>query len=145
MTRTLSSHAAAAKMIRAELKKQGIKARVRARTASMMTAVDVTILQDVLPATLKQIEVFVGQFEYGHFDGMTDCYEYSNSRDDIPQVKFAHVSVEYSDELKAAAKAYVAEINGIDEWERDRYEWLVIQGTWGDFWTSRKPRQRAAA
>ena len=38
--------------------------------------------------TVEAVESLVNQFEAGHFDGMTDCYEYSNRRDDIPQVGY---------------------------------------------------------
>lgn len=143
MTKQISEHAAAAKLIRAELKKNGIKATVRASSASMTSSVNVTIEQDLLPAAVKEIEAYCGQYQYGHFDGMTDCYEYSN-RQDLPQVKFVFVTVAYSDELKAEVAAYVAEIGGIDEWEQDRYRGLVIHGSWGDFWSSKKPRVNAA-
>jgi hypothetical protein len=30
----------------------------------------------------------VCKYECGHFDSSTDCYEYTNNRKDIPQVKF---------------------------------------------------------
>ena len=138
--KTISDHAAAAKRIRAELKKHGIKAKVRAHTASMTSSVDVTIYQDLTPAAFKEIQSFCDQFESGHFDGMTDCYEYSNSREDLPQVKFIFVSVVYSDDIKAKAKAYIANINGIDDYERDRYEWMALNGSWGDFWADNKPK-----
>jgi len=103
----LSNHAAAAKAIRSKLKEHGIKAKVRASSASMTSSVNITIFQDLSPAALDEVKSFCNQFQSGHFDGMTDCYEYSNSRDDTPQVKFVFISVEYSDEIKAKAKDYV--------------------------------------
>jgi hypothetical protein len=139
---TKSTHAAAAALIRAELKANGIKSRVTSRSFAGGDAVDVKIMQDLTPAALKAVNAFVGRFEYGHFDGMTDCYNYSNRNDSLPQVKYAHVTVEYSAELKAAAAAYVADIDGISEYERDRYVWMVMSGTWGNFWQKRKPRRR---
>lgn len=137
-----TTHAAAAAAIRAELKAQGIKARVSSRSFSMGNSVDVKIMQDLTPAGLKAVEAFVCRYQYGHFDGMTDCYEYSNRDDKLPQVKFTHVTIEYSAELRAAAVAYVANINGLHEYERDRYVWMVMNGTWGNFWQARKPRRR---
>ncbi len=139
-----SNHAQVAKLIRAELKKNGIKATVRSKSYSGGSSVTVNVQQDVMPATLKEIEAFCGQFEQGHFDGMTDCYEYSNRRTDIPQIKFVFVNVSYSDEIKQAARDYINEISGIDEWERDRYSWMALNGSWGNFWSARKPRVRAA-
>lgn len=141
----LSSHAAAAQMIRAELKKNGIKARVRSESYSMGSSVRIRIEQDVSPAARKEIEVFADQFQYGHFDGMQDLYEYSNKRSDLPQVKFVFVEVEYSDELKQAAREYIANISGIPERERDQYEYMAIRGSWGNFWKIRKPRVRLEA
>lgn len=141
----LSNHAAAAAAIRAELKKHGLKARVRSRSFSMGDAVDVDVYADLMPAARKEVEAFCGQFQYGHFDGMQDLYEASNRRADLPQSKFVHVTVHYSDEIKAAAREYIAGISGIEEWRRDQYEWMALNGSWGDFWRDRKPRVRAAA
>jgi len=139
MTKKLSNHAHAAKLIRAELKKNGIKARVRASTASMTSSVDVYILEDILPATLTEIKAFVGQFEYGHFDGMTDCYEYSNTRDDLPQVKFAFVHVEYSDEIKQEIRDYLGNVS--EGWNGDQEISRVLSGmNCKEFWSSRKPK-----
>ena len=137
--------AQAAAMIRAELKKNGIKAQVKSRNFSMGDAVDVRLLADYCPATVAKITEFCGRFQYGHFDGMTDMYEYSNRNDAIPQAKFVHVETRYSDELRAAARDYVANIRGIQEYEIEHYVWLAIGGRFGDFWRTRKPRVRVAA
>lgn len=145
MKKQISNHAAAAATIRKQLKVAGIKARVRASSYSGGSSVRVQILQDVLPATLHEIESYANQFQYGHFDGMQDLYEFSNRRSDIPQVKFVFVEVKYSDELRAQARAYIEGIHGIESHEIDRYTGLVIAGRWGDFWTARKPRVRATA
>ena len=61
-------------------------------------------VSDITPAVRKELQAFVDQFQYGHFDGMNDYYEISNSRDDIPQVKYTFLEVDYSDEL--GQKAY---------------------------------------
>lgn len=137
--------AKAANMIRAELKKNGITAKVKSRNFSMGSAVDVTLIGDYCPATIAKVREFCGQFEYGHFDGSTDCYHVSNRRDDLPQAKFVHVETRYSEEIRKAAADYIANIRGIEEYERDRYEWLALSGSWGDFWRTRKPRVRLAA
>jgi hypothetical protein len=101
-----SEHAKAAKLIRQHLKANGIKARVRTRTASMMTAIDVEVY-DQMPAAVKAILNWCKQFEYGHFDGMTDSYEYSNRRNDIPQVKYLHIQNRWSETKRAEAWAFV--------------------------------------
>lgn len=132
-------------MIRKALKEHGIKASVRSRSASMMTAIDVTIQQDILPATRKEIEAYVGRFQYGHFDGMTDMYEYSNRDDDLPQVKYTSVRVEYSDELKAAVADYVEQkYADLSKWDRENIEYRTLIGSENaEFWTSRKARVAA--
>lgn len=131
---TKSNHAAAAQMIRAELKKHGIKATVKSDCYSGGNSVRVRIQQDVCPATRKAVTDFAEQFQYGHFDGMTDSYEYSNRRRDLPQVRFVFVEVDYSDEIIQAAKTYAGE---------DRF-WQAISGVWGEFWRQHKPRVRVA-
>ena len=130
---TKSNHAAAAQMIRAELKKNGIRATVKSRVYSGGSSVDVKIQQDVCPATRKQVEAFANRFQYGHFDGMTDSYEYSNRDESLPQVRFVFVTVDYSDEIIEAAKAYAG----------DAF-WPAINGVWGAFWRQHKPRVRLA-
>lgn len=152
-----STHAAAAAAIRTELKKHGITARVRSRTASMMDAVDVT-LTDCAPWTRKEVERFVGRFQYGHFDGMTDCYNYTNCREDLPQVKYAHVNAEYSPAVKQAAWLWLVNHYGIADAPSSPPEswsvrigndtalellYAVLSGQVAGFW--QKPRIRAAA
>ena len=60
-------------------------------------------------ATAASIEHIVGKYEMGHFDGMTDSYEYTNRRDDIPQVQYVfteqHISPEYARLLLARIKS----------------------------------------
>ncbi len=136
MTKQTSSHAGAAKLIRAELKKRSIKGRVNSKSYSGGNSITVTIEQDINPEAVKSISDFCDQFEYGHFDGMDDSYHYSNRRDDIPQVKFMFVSVDYSEKIRQAAKDYIANINGIGDYEQDHYSRMALSGSWGDFWTT---------
>ncbi len=62
---------AAAYNLRAELKRAGIKARVKGDYSSLAVYVAESDL-----AAAKQI---AGKYEAGNFDGMTDCYNYSPS------------------------------------------------------------------
>jgi hypothetical protein len=142
VSETKSTHAAAAALIRAGLKRNGLKARVTSQSYSGGNSIRVRIQQDVLPETRKQVEQFCGRFQAGHFDGMTDCYEFSNARSDVPQVRFVFVEVDYSAETKAAAASYVANINGLAQHELDRYAYMALIGSWGSFWQQRKPRRR---
>lgn len=108
MKRELSNSAKVAKAIRTELKKHGIPASVTSENYSGGNSVNVRVT-DIPPTTLAKIKAFCAQFEYGHFDGMTDCYNYSNRRDDIPQTKYLFVNCEYSDDIEQLAWDYVRE------------------------------------
>ena len=70
MTKQISDHAHAAKLIRAELKKNGIAARVKAHTASMTSSVNVYLTNCEAPWVVEAITAFVNRFQYGHFDRM---------------------------------------------------------------------------
>ena len=147
--RELSEQAQVAKLIRAELKKHGIKGRVRSDSASMCTSVDV-YLTDELQPVVDEVEAFCKKFQYGHFDGMQDLYEYSNTRDDIPQAKFVFVHNDLSDELRAEVWAYCQQ-NHANASDRDApytHEDHVIfsgafTGKWGTWLSDRKPRRLA--
>lgn len=98
MKKEISSHAGAAKMIRAYMKAQGIAGSVRSKSYSMGSSINVDVV-DLLPAQYADLKSYVSQFEYGHFNGMEDIYEISNARNDIPQVKYAFVNNKMSDEM----------------------------------------------
>ena len=110
MKKKISCHAAAAKEIRQYLKAKGIKARVKAKSYSMGSSVDVWIKEDINPALAEELRLHCGQYQYGHFDGMIDLYEHSNMRDDIPQVKHVFVHVDYSDGLKQRVWDYIRKV-----------------------------------
>ena len=131
-------------MIRKTLKQNGIKAKVTSESASMMTAVRVRIEQDVLPAARAEIKAYCDQFQYGHFDGMVDLYEYTNRRDDLPQVKYVSVDFEHSDEIKQAAADFLASTYGIEADVHSSEVYRVLTGADDcGFWTAYKPRVAA--
>ena len=102
----LSSHASAAKAIRDEAKRRGIKASVRSRSFSMGNAVDVEV--EDLPAVIAEaFEKFCAQFQYGSFDGMTDFYSYDNRREDLPQVKYVHLRNSMSQKMREEIYAFI--------------------------------------
>ena len=147
--REMSEQAKAAKLIRAELKKHGIKGRVTSDSASMTSSVNVD-LSDELQATVDKVEAHCKQYQEGHFDGMIDCYEYSNRRDDIPQARFVFVRNDLSEELRAEIWAYCQTAHA-DASDHDRpytHEDHVLFrgafcGDWGTWLSDRKPRERA--
>ena len=95
MKRQLTEAAQVAKLIKAEIKKYGIKCTAKSSNYSMGDSVRVNVT-DQPPWVMAKIKEFTSQFEYGHFNGMEDIYEYSNSRDDIPQTKFLFIENECS-------------------------------------------------
>lgn len=160
MARQQSEQARAAAMIRKHLKAHGIVATVRSGSASMMTEVTVSTV-DLLPGVAREIERYVRQFQYGTFDGMTDCYEYSNQRDDIPQVKYASYTNRFSDGVRQRAwdwlRGYMAGFEDAPESEADAWQFdyhgrsgaaylhQYLNDPQSPFWRASKPRVRAAA
>ena len=97
--KTISTHAATAKAIRTELKKEFplVAFSVRARSFSGGTSVDVEWINGPTYDTVNKI---IGKYQYGHFNGMEDIYENTNSRNDIPQVKYVQIRREVSEDIK---------------------------------------------
>lgn len=105
-TRPLSDHAAAAKAIRAKLKKTfpGVTFKVRSRSFSMGDDVSVSWADG---PTTDQVERLVSYHEEGTFDGMTDMYEYDNVHSNIAQVKYVMTQRECSRPAYAATVDYI--------------------------------------
>lgn len=93
--------ALAAALIRKEIKAAfpSLQFRCKSQNYSGGNSVNVYMV-DQPKAVVEKIKALTDKYEYGHFDGMTDCYEFSNSRDDIPQVKFLFVNNELSSEKR---------------------------------------------
>ena len=100
-----SNQAQVAKLIKAELKRLGVIGSVKSKSYAGGNSVRVKVL-DQPPGVVKAIETFCNQFEYGSFNGMIDLYEYTNRRNDIPQVKFIFVNVDISDGMKQKVYDY---------------------------------------
>lgn len=138
--KSLSTHAHAAKLIRQELKAAFPKLQVRVSSQSYAggNSVDVNITDQ--PPHIKQaIDKIVGKYQYGHFDSMNDCYEYTNSRNDIPQVKYAFVRNELSPTLRQVIGQFLRDtfVAGDSIFERlDTYVWREFSDVNGDFWKS---------
>ena len=82
-----SNQAQAAALIRKELKKEFPQTKFRV-TSSGFSGGDSVSIHWQNGATTKQVQDITNKYQYGHFDGMTDSYEYSNNRKDIPQTKY---------------------------------------------------------
>jgi len=103
----------AAKAIRKELKAAfpGIKFRVRSHTYSGGSSIDVNWING---PTEKQVAGYTAKYTNGHFDGMTDCYEYAN--DGRPGgAGYVFTKREYSDSVRKGSRAYLASY--YQQWE----------------------------
>lgn len=96
-----TTHAAAAKAIRQDLKKAfpSVTFKVTGKAFSMGDAVDVRWVDG---PTSDDVNALIRKYRYGHFDGSIDCYEMSNKRRDIPQVKYVQTDRLTSEEVIAA-------------------------------------------
>jgi len=85
---------------------------IRYKSYSMGCSVDVDCL-DCSKHEREFLKTLLDRYQYGHFDGMTDCYEYSNKRTDVErQAKYVFLNVNYSDEMRDKAKQFL----------KDRYD-----------------------
>jgi len=98
MKRQLTEAAQVAKLIKAELKRHGIMCTAKSSNYSMGDSVRVAVT-DQPPWVMKKIEAFTDKYQYGNFNGMEDIYEYTNSRDDIPQTKYLFIENDYTIKL----------------------------------------------
>ena len=72
--------------------------------------------------TMREVERLVGRYEMGHFNGMTDSYEYTNRDNTIPQVRFIFTDRDMSEESRQAIIAHVNQRHGTSlEW--NGYMW----------------------
>ena len=130
MAKELSPHAATAAAIREELKKLGVKAKVKSESFAGGDAVDV-YLEDVHPERADAIKTAVKKYQYGEFDGMTDCYNYTNRDDSIPQVKYVKVSNKPSEKLSESIfwglkKEMPVMLKGVDEYPADPWNFRFV-------------------
>jgi hypothetical protein len=79
--------------------------------------------------TVAMVEAITSKYKLGRFDGMTDSYEYSNRRDDVPQVDYVFLSRDISEDIYEARFAEYKAYYG--DWENlnDMYDSSVhMQG-----------------
>jgi hypothetical protein len=93
-----STHAGASAAIKAELKKEfpNTKFSVTSDTYSGGNSVRISWTDG---PTNAEVEKYSSKYQYGQFNGMEDIYEYTNSREDIPQVKYVQESRSLSNEI----------------------------------------------
>lgn len=86
--------------IKSELKKAfpNVKFSVTSSNFAGGNSVDISYTDAILR---EKVEEITDKYQYGSFDGMTDCYNCDNSNDSIPQAKYVHVSRSMSDKIGA--------------------------------------------
>lgn len=95
----LSEQAQVAKLLKKKAKELGINV-TRCRSSSFAGGDSVSLRFDSgSDDAVKQLEDYSSQFKQGHFDGMNDIYEYSNSRDDVPQTKWLRLNDDRADKI----------------------------------------------
>ena len=112
--RTPTIAAQAAKLIRKDLKEHfpNIKFKVISENYAGGNSINIGYENGVPEQKIKKI---VSKYKQGHFDGMTDCYEYSNSIEGLPQVSYIFTSRTISQEVKERAKIYLCKYHGLAE------------------------------
>ena len=108
-----SEHATAAQKIRKELKTNfpKIKFSVTSKIYTGGSSIHIDYNNGV-PSS--EIEKITNKYEYGHFNGMEDLYEYSNVNDDLPQVKYIIIQRNITDDIKETIKKKLEKSFGID-------------------------------
>lgn len=122
--RELTEAARAAKLIRAELKKALPKTKFRVRSNNYAGGDSVYVRWTDGP-TRSTVKEITDKYQYGHFDGMIDLYEYSNNIEGLPQVKYVLEQRDISDEAYARKKATLAKEFGIEDLTNEE-EWLKV-------------------
>jgi len=123
-------HVLAAKAIRVVLKKAFPKTKFSVTSSSFSMGNSVDISWQDGPAQ-KDVDALVEKYQYGHFNGMEDIYEYSNSRQDIPQAKYVSVNRRMSEYVRDAKKLELVAKHGIENPD-DQNEWQDKTGYWSD-------------
>jgi hypothetical protein len=93
-----SSHAAASAAIKQELKKVFPSVKFSVKSDSFSGGNSVHVNWSNGPTT-GEVDNIIDKYQYGHFNGMEDIYEYSNQRTDIPQAKYVSSHRDISNEI----------------------------------------------
>lgn len=97
--RTLTGAALCAASIRTELKNNFPTYKFSVTSDNFSGGDSVHISWKDGPTT-KQVDSIVNRYQYGHFNGMEDIYEYSNNIEGLPQAKYVSTHREINPDLK---------------------------------------------
>lgn len=96
--RKLTPAAQVAKLLKAKAKSLKLEVKASSKNFSGGDSVSIKVLKGS-DKSFNELKEYSSQFEQGHFDGMNDIYEYSNSRDDIPQTKYLFINDERATQI----------------------------------------------
>lgn len=127
MKRELTRAAQAAKAIKNELQAAfpGVKFSVTSENYSGGDSVRVHWTDG---PKQKDVDDLLSKYEYGHFDGMRDLYEYDNVNKDIPQAKYIFATRHHSEERQARAREEF-----IARWKFDPDDHAAVRERFGDY------------
>lgn len=146
-----NSAAQAAKLLKAEIKAAypELTVSVKSQVYSMGCSVNVTFT-DQRPEVRDAIAALAGKYQYGHYDGMNDIYEYSNTIDGLPQAKHVFVDNVLSADLRETIRLFVIELfqagdYAVSPHQIDTTIWQQFSGAQPEFWAAATaPAQQAA-
>lgn len=121
-----------ATLIKAELKAKFPKYAfsVKSSTFAGGDSVDVNYIATIGGPRLKEVETIADKYQAGHFDGMTDSYEYTNKTQG-PTVKWVHVQAnleEVMDQVRTQFKEYY-NVND-DQYSNRHHVWIEDRRNW---------------
>lgn len=128
MARKLSPAAEVAKLLKKKAKELGLVATAKSQNYSGGDSVNVRVTEGS-DANLEKLKEYSDQYEYGHFNGMEDIYEYSNTRDDIPQTKYLFVEDFRADQiikdnLDQTQKRFYEHEFKLNDYDLTSWQWL---------------------
>jgi hypothetical protein len=94
----LTPAAQVAKLLKTKAKSLGLEVKASSKNYSGGDSVTVKVLKG-FDKSFNELKEYSSQFKEGKFDGMNDIYEYTNSRDDIPQTKYLFIDDDRASEI----------------------------------------------
>ncbi|MDH5572533.1 MAG: hypothetical protein OEY89_12260 [Gammaproteobacteria bacterium] len=127
----------AAKQIRHFTRGLGIKASVTSEAYAGGSSITI-ILTDQKTPIVEKVKAFAKDYQYGHFDGMQDCYIMSDVKSDLPQVSYVNVENHLTIETKEKVWAELKETDPNIPSFAVRHDWNEFYNDYGDTLIRRK-------
>lgn len=119
-----------AKLLKTEFKQKfpGTKFSVKSDSYTGGDSIRISFAASSTSPKVKEIEMLASKYQAGHFDGMTDCYEYTN-RTEGPTVKYIFVDAVVSDEEREAIAEGIRSDFGItlEQWNDSQFMYKKFQ------------------